>query len=250
MALLRRDRYADGQRLDVSGAPVRLKINARARRISLRVDRVTGEVLAIAPNARLLSEAVAFAHERQHWIVAQLLVLPPRETLTPAGDTVAVFGQPTRMIPGAGRARFVPAPAEGGEAKITGCGREGIDHWIAGRVIRREAERVFAERVRFHADALGAPMPKVSTADARGRWGSCTPGSVERRASIRLSWRLALAPFDVADYVVAHECAHLKEANHGPRFWALVRQLVGDPAPFRAWLRAEGPRLHAFGREI
>jgi predicted metal-dependent hydrolase len=52
----------------------------------------------------------------------------------------------------------------------------------------------------------------------------------------------------VADYVVAHECAHLLEANHGPRFWALVRNLVGDPAPHRRWLRAEGPRLHSLLR--
>jgi predicted metal-dependent hydrolase len=48
--------------------------------------------------------------------------------------------------------------------------------------------------------------------------------------------------------VVAHECAHLLEANHGPRFWALVRNLVGDPAPHRRWLRAEGPRLHSLLR--
>jgi predicted metal-dependent hydrolase len=50
----------------------------------------------------------------------------------------------------------------------------------------------------------------------------------------------------VADYVVAHECAHLIEANHGPRFWTLVRGLVGDEKPHRAWLRAEGGRLHAY----
>ena len=52
----------------------------------------------------------------------------------------------------------------------------------------------------------------------------------------------------VADYVAAHECAHLIEANHGPRFWALVHGLVGDHAPHRDWLRREGARLHAFGR--
>jgi hypothetical protein len=82
--------------------------------------------------------------------------------------------------------------------------------------------------------------------DARSRWGSCTPARPGRAASIRLSWRLALAPFAVADYVVAHECAHLIEANHGPRFWALVRSRVGDERRHRAWLRAEGGRLHAF----
>ena len=50
-----------------------------------------------------------------------------------------------------------------------------------------------------------------------------------------------------ADYVVAHECAHLLELNHGPKFWAHVSALVGDEKPYRAWLRAEGARLHAFG---
>ena len=63
-----------------------------------------------------------------------------------------------------------------------------------------------------------------------------------------ICWRLALAPFAVADYVVAHECAHLIEANHGPRFWAHVHRLVGDHRPHRDWLRAHGQTLHAFGR--
>jgi hypothetical protein len=56
-----------------------------------------------------------------------------------------------------------------------------------------------------------------------------------------------MAPFAVADYVVVHECAHLLEANHGPRFWAHVDRLVGDHRPHRAWLRAHGAALHAFG---
>ena len=47
------------------------------------------------------------------------------------------------------------------------------------------------------------------------------------------------------DYLVAHECAHLIEANHGPRFWALCEELAGDPAPHRAWLRAHAAELHA-----
>ena len=49
-----------------------------------------------------------------------------------------------------------------------------------------------------------------------------------------------LAPYPVMDYVAAHECAHLIEANHSPRFWAVVKDLVGDHRPHRAWLRANG----------
>jgi len=53
-----------------------------------------------------------------------------------------------------------------------------------------------------------------------GRWGSCTP----ERGAIRLSHRLATIPPWVRDYVLVHELAHLREANHGPRFWALVNR--------------------------
>lgn len=52
------------------------------------------------------------------------------------------------------------------------------------------------------------------------RFGSCTPS----RGTIRLSRRLAAMPDWVLKYVMVHELAHLKEANHGPRFWKLVNR--------------------------
>ena len=33
-----------------------------------------------------------------------------------------------------------------------------------------------------------------------------------------------MAPPAVLDYVAAHECAHLLEMNHSPRFWAHVER--------------------------
>ncbi len=50
--------------------------------------------------------------------------------------------------------------------------------------------------------------------------GSCTPCN----GTIRLSHRLNDMPAFVRDYVIMHELAHLKEANHGPRFWKLVNR--------------------------
>ena len=102
--------------------------------------------------------------------------------------------------------------------------------------------------------ALGAPMPKVTRRRRQVPLGLLQARAARRRrASIRYSWRLALAPFEVADYVAAHECAHLLELNHGPRFWAHVRALVGDERRHRAWLRAEGrpaARLRALSRGL
>ena len=50
------------------------------------------------------------------------------------------------------------------------------------------------------------------------RYGSCTPAA----AVIRISHRVATMPAWVRDYIIVHELAHLREANHGPRFWKLV----------------------------
>jgi len=50
-------RHADGDLIEVGAARVRLTVSRRARRVSLRVDRAKGEVLAIAPSLRRLGEA-------------------------------------------------------------------------------------------------------------------------------------------------------------------------------------------------
>ena len=63
---------SDGDRLEVAGATVTLKINRRARRVSLRLDRTRRQIVATAPSARRLPEAAAFARERAHWIAERL----------------------------------------------------------------------------------------------------------------------------------------------------------------------------------
>lgn len=237
---------SDGDRLDVAGAAVRLKVNRRAQRVSLRLDRTRREIVATAPSLRRLSEAAAFARERAGWIADRLAELPGAEPLAP-GMLIEVFGRPVRLEAAAGRARWVE-PLDGSTPRIVAMGEgEGFTRAVI-LMIRRKALEVLTERTCHYALRLGAPMPKVSVADAKSRWGSCKPGPRGTPGSIRYSWRLALAPFEVGDYVAAHECAHLLELNHGPRFWAHVRELVGDERRHRDWLRAEGARLHAFGR--
>ncbi len=98
--------------------------------------------------------------------------------------------------------------------------------------------------MRSHAKAaaIGRRVAGLTVRDTRSRWGSCSPDG-------RLSycWRLILTPDRVLDYVVAHEVAHLVELNHSRRFWAVVRDLCDHIAESRAWLKANGARLHRYG---
>jgi len=240
----RASRPREGDLVDVGGALVRLKVSARARRVSLRLDRSSGQVLAIAPSAGRLGEAAAFARQRQAWIAARLSERPaPRRFV--AGMELVVFGEPCRLRLSTGRASL---EADGWERglRVT-VGREvELVGAAAVRLLEGRAVAWFGGAIEGHCAALGVDPPRLSIVDPRARWGSCTMGDRRRAPSIRLSWRLALAPAVVADYVAAHECAHLVEPNHSRRFWAQVERLVGDPAPHRAWLRANSAALHAY----
>ncbi|MEO7026918.1 MAG: SprT family zinc-dependent metalloprotease [Caulobacteraceae bacterium] len=239
-----RTRLANGERLDVEGLPVRLRVDARARRVSLRIDAARRELIATAPSPRRLIEAIDFVRAKRSWVDERLARLPRPEPIT-TSQPLMVFGQAYHLRADGRRPCLTP-PAQGENGVISGCGEHGVDPQLVIRLVKTLATARFGELVGGHCARLGVPAPALAISNARGRWGSCAPPG-GRGARIRLSWRLALAPPAIADYVAAHECAHLIEANHGPRFWALVGSLVGDPAPSRAWLRAHGGELHGFG---
>jgi predicted metal-dependent hydrolase len=251
MNLFRTARYAAGDLIEVAGARVRLKVSPRASRVSLRFDTTRREVIATAPTPRRLGEAVAFAGQKAEWISAQLRALPAPWSLEPGGD-LEILGQVHRLAPAANRLQAGFGRDMEGRPVLRAFGQDDAFGRAAVRLLRRRALEVFTERTALHAASFDCATPKVAVMDARARWGSCRParpGLKGDLGSIRYSWRLVLAPFEVADYVAVHECAHLVEANHGPDFWALVRQLHGSERPARAWLRQHGARLHAFGRE-
>lgn len=255
MNLFRGHTYAPGDLIEIGGARVRLKVSPRARRVSLRIDQAKREVIASAPSQRRLHEAVAFAGQRAHWIAAHIQALPGPTAVAP-GDQIEVFGQPHRLEQAESRLKAGFYEDECGHGVLRAFGEGEAFARSVVRLLKRHALEVLTERTAVHATALGRPMPKIAIGDAKGRWGSCRParpagrGRAGDAGSIRYSWRLVLAPFEVADYVAAHECAHLLEANHGPRFWAHVRGLCGPEKPHRAWLRQHGARLHAFGRPV
>lgn len=46
-----------------------------------------------------------------------------------------------------------------------------------------------------------------------------------------------MAPFDVIDYVVVHELAHLEHHNHSKQFWKRVEQYAPAYSAHRTWLK-------------
>ncbi len=105
--------------------------------------------------------------------------------------------------------------------------RDAVQSWL-----QRQARRVFEERCALYAPRLGVHMKRLSLSSAATRWGSANADG-----SIRLNWRLVHFRLPTIDYVVAHELAHLKEMNHSPAFWGVVRSLVPEYEAARSHLR-------------
>lgn len=221
---------------------LRLSANPRARRVSLRLDSRTGEVVVTAPSERRLADAVAFARSKSAWIAERLAARPEGTAFSPGG-TAPLFGQDLPLVASGGRGAARLDQIDGRLSILSGGEGEAFSRRVE-RLIREEGRKVLQARTDVHLAALGERPVRMSIGDPRSRWGSCSP----HNRSIRYSWRVAMAPPEVLDYLAAHEVAHLVHADHSPAYWRVVQRLVGDHRPFRKWLRDHGPRLHALGR--
>ena len=103
---------------------------------------------------------------------------------------------------------------------------------------RQRALSDFAERLEdICADAPWTQrrMPRMKLRRMKATWGTCSAKGV-----ITLNPLLLRAPPHCIEYVIAHEVCHLRQLNHGPRFYALQDQL------FPAWREAK-QHLHDNG---
>ena len=234
--------YRNGQRLPLEGLTARLSVNPRARRLSIRIDARAGEAVLIAPSERRLADVVAFARTKADWMRERLAERPHGTPLEP-GAVIDLFGRPTRLTAtgGAGAARLIED--EDGPVIVSGGEGEAYARRVEN-LFKRVARDTLQTRTDVHLRTLGQRPVKLSIADPKSRWGSCSP----HNRSIRYSWRVIMAPPAVIDYLAAHEVAHLVHADHSPAYWAVVQGLIGDHRPHRKWLREHGPALHAVGR--
>jgi predicted metal-dependent hydrolase len=89
--------------------------------------------------------------------------------------------------------------------------------------LQRQALALFEERCHLYAMQLGVSIRRLRLSSAQTRWGSASADG-----TVRLNWRLIHFALPTIDYVVAHELAHLREMNHSPAFWEVVRSVMPD----------------------
>jgi len=219
--------------------PLEFRRSARARRISLRLDRARGRVILVAPHSLARRHALDFLARHEGWINARLAQLPADRPFVD-GATVPILGIPHFIHGDSSQLRGL-VTRDGNVLTVPGA-PEHLPRRLSD-FLKREARREIGIRARAKAARISRPVTALTLRDPKSRWGSCNSAG-----RLGFSWRLIIAPEFVLDYVVAHEVAHLAEMNHGTAFWKLCAELTdSDLKTARAWLKRHGPELHRYG---
>mgnify|MGYP001231063863 FL=1 len=219
--------------------PLRIVENERARRLTLRIDAGGKGLRVTVPPGIPAREIDSFIERHRGWLEQRLAKVPDRPRVRP-GVKVPLRGVPHTIVHEPGKRGTVEIGCDDGGATLVVHGdRSHLPRRIAD-FLKREAKRDIEALVAKHTATVGRPVKAVRFKDTSSRWGSCTADG-----SLSFSWRIMMAPAPVIDYLVAHEVAHLKEMNHGPKFWKLCRQLCPRTDEARAWLKRNGNALQA-----
>jgi predicted metal-dependent hydrolase len=228
----------------LNGRVITYRLRRSSRRtLALYVDRVG--IRAAAPRWVAITEIERFMREKERWIFTKLAESATAQTPSfqcGDGSELRIFGEPRRVelhgaaseIAAEGHRLLVPLHFSAPEVL-----RGRVLDWIKADALER-----FSAWARELAPLIGVAVPGVRLSNAATRWGSC---SIRRdgAGSIRLNWRLALLPPELARYVVAHELAHLREMNHSRRFWSWVGKAYPDYLAAERELRRHGRAIPA-----
>jgi len=88
---------------------------------------------------------------------------------------------------------------------------------------KSSAMRLAKDRLVHFNQVYGFRVVSVGIRNQKSRWGSCSSAG-----RLNFSYKIALLPPHLADYIIVHELCHLGEMNHSKRFWALVAKTMPE----------------------
>ena len=205
------------------------RINPRAKKMILRLDRKSGEPVVIIPNGVREKDTLNFVTKHKDWLLRALQ--DSRHRILGDGDTMSFRGEPVNLQfldTGPRSVLQIGHRIEvGGPASHAG---QRLEKWL-----KAEALKDLGKACDRYAQSIGVDYRQIKIGDMKSRWGSCSSNG-----TLKFSWRLILLDPTILDYVCAHEVCHLREMNHSPAFWGWVKKCMPNYQEKRLALRQDG----------
>jgi predicted metal-dependent hydrolase len=215
-----------------------------ARQVRFEI-REGGILTVVLPRRCSLDAVDEMVQSKSRWILGKMDAFagrkfPQGNGRLKAGDAVPYLGEQLRIAVVDGGAPGPAVELVGQTLMVRGGRRAGGLEPLVEAWYRAAAAAVLRRKVQQYAADLGVSFSRFSIRGQRTRWGSCS-----HKGTLSFNWRLMMAPEPVADYVVIHEVAHLREMNHTGRFWRLVAERCPSWREHRKWLNDHGAELSA-----
>ena len=191
-----------------------------------------GKVHFIAPMRYSEDRIVAMLDKHQDWIAKQQDRFSKLARIELKPNELLYRGKCYRFVHRASLHNEVWVDSD--ELTIS-SGANLLDPAIAEAWYKEEAAKIFARRVDVMSERYSFHYIKVRISSPKTIWGSCTANH-----ALSFNWRLVKAPPFVLDYLVLHELAHTKVADHSSRFWKLVEEVCPRYKEAIEWLKTYG----------
>ncbi len=89
------------------------------------------------------------------------------------------------------------------------------------KVFSENADKLVHTKLEYFNQHYNLEYKKISIKNQKTKWGSCSSSK-----NLSFNYKIILLPPLLQDYLVVHELCHLKEMNHGTRFWNLVEEKI------------------------
>ena len=187
-----------------------------AKRLHIRIRR-DGTVYVSAPYGVPMSEVEDFVSSYREWIEGNLKKVD--DTVLRDGATVTILGEPCIL-------HLI-------ESRSSAVRRDGNDIFLMCKgdpesVMREYHRSIVMEVAPLYLEKwssiTGLRCSELRTKCMRTKWGTCNPK--DRR--IWLNTRLAEKSPECIEYVVLHELCHVRYADHGAGFKAMLDRYMPD----------------------
>lgn len=220
--------------ITISGETIRYTVRYSGRAKYPRIDvKIRGITVVIPKGARITPESLLKEHSSR--VLAHTKTLEKRRKKIPRRrfEEGAIF-------PYLGRAYRVRVDGTAEEYVITDkeiilpaerVARSSLKKELQ-KFYRKEAEKIIGALLASYTEKLGLRYNTVRFKNQKTRWGSCS-----RAGNLNFNWRLAMAPWEIIEYIVVHELIHLEERNHSKKFWLKLSRVLPDYKKRATWLK-------------
>ena len=214
--------------------PILIRKNKQSKNYKLTFDKKYLRALISIPKYITFIEGIKFAEEHKNWILSQYKEIYPINYIS--SSTKLLFDDEIKEIV---FLKGIKNEIYATKKNIYVIDKKDVHAkklklWIKSELLKKITNIIISL-----SNELNVKTNRIKLSNSFSSWGYCNSNR-----DISINWRLAFSPNYVLKYIIAHEMCHLREFNHGEKFWSLVHSVCPEMQIAIDWLKKNENKLY------